>query len=264
VSTYPSPEDFLITSPLYESVEYAQEDVATGGKLYYFDGNIDSFCPECNNHTIFKRAWGYRCPDIMDYKSWVNKGEFTIVLACSRNYKHQLKFIFEATGKKIQKIGQLPSLASIHSQDLRKYRKVISSEYLKELNTAYGLASHGVGVGSFIYLRRVFELLVEEARELASKDESWDQKLFIDSRMKERIALLSNYLPGFLVENAGIYSILSKGVHELSEEECLSYFPVIKTGIELILDEKLEADLKRGRLLEAKKAIDASLSKIKK
>jgi predicted RNA-binding Zn-ribbon protein involved in translation (DUF1610 family) len=263
MSEYPSPEDFLINTPLYETVEYAEEDITIGGKLYYFDGTVDSFCPECGNHTIFKRIHNHRRSTIFDYEDWVNMGEFSIVLACSRNDEHRLKFIFEATGGKIQKIGQSPSLATIHSQDLRKYRNVISSEYLKELNMAFGLASHGVGVGSFIYLRRVFELLVEEARELASKDEGWDQKVFIESKMKKRITLLSKYLPSFLVDNAGIYSILSKGVHELSEEECLNYFPAMKTGIELILDEKVEADSKKVRLIEAKKAIDVSLRKIK-
>ncbi len=37
-----------------------------------------------------------------------------------------------------------------------------------------------------------------------------------------------------------MYSILSKGIHELSEEECLQYFKLMKIGIELILDEQLE------------------------
>lgn len=264
MSEYPSPEDILINFPLYKVVEYSKEDLAIGGQLYFFDGTIDSFCPECNKHTIFWRRWNYRRPDTTDYKSWVDKGEFSIVLACSRNYKHQLKFIFKATGNKIQKIGQTPSLATIHSKDLQKYRKVVPREYLKELNMAYGLASHGVGVGSFIYLRRVFELLVEDARELASKDEGWVQKLYVESRMKEKIILLSKFLPSFLVENAGIYSILSKGIHELSEKECLDYFPLMKTGIELILEEKVEEDLKKTRLFEAKKAINASLSSIQK
>lgn len=32
---------------------------------------------------------------------------------------------------------------------------------------------------------------------------------------------------------------MSKGIHELNEEECIDMFPYIKTGIELILDELL-------------------------
>jgi len=32
-----------------------------------------------------------------------------------------------------------------------------------ELSTAIGLYSHGVGIGSLIYLRRVFEFLIDEA-----------------------------------------------------------------------------------------------------
>ena len=43
-----------------------------------------------------------------------------------------------------------------------------------------------------------------------------------------------------MVDNANIYAILSKGIHELSEEECLEYYATIKMGIELILDEEIQ------------------------
>jgi hypothetical protein len=75
--------------------------------------------------------------------------------------------------------------------------------------------------------------------------------------MGERIELLKDELPEFLVENKAMYSILSKGIHELSEEECLTAFPILKVGIEIILDVKLEAAKKEKKLAEAKKAIAA-------
>lgn len=36
-----------------------------------------------------------------------------------------------------------------------------------------------------------------------------------------------------------MYGIVSKGVHELSEEECREMFPYTKAGIELVLDDFL-------------------------
>lgn len=41
------------------------------------------------------------------------------------------------------------------------------------------------------------------------------------------------------MRNKNLYGIVSKGIHELSEEECLAMFPCIRTGIELILDDVL-------------------------
>lgn len=46
-------------------------------------------------------------------------------------------------------------------------------------------------------------------------------------------------MPEVLVANKNIYGIVSKGIHELSEEECREMFPYIKAGIELILDSLL-------------------------
>jgi hypothetical protein len=55
-----------------------------------------------------------------------------------------------------------------------------------------------------------------------------------------------------------MYKILSKGVHELTEQECLAYFPVLKIAIELILEQKIEVALKEQR----DKDVQAQLSKI--
>ena len=61
--------------------------------------------------------------------------------------------------------------------------------------------------------------------------------------MDEKIKLLEDYLPAFLVQNRRLYGILSKGVHELSEAECIKAFPTVKGGLELILDERLAAKI---------------------
>ncbi|KKL23256.1 hypothetical protein LCGC14_2427220 [marine sediment metagenome] len=40
--------------------------------------------------------------------------------------------------------------------------------------------------------------------------------------------MIKDYLPEFLVENRSLYAILSKGIHALSEDECLQYFETVK------------------------------------
>ena len=67
--------------------------------------------------------------------------------------------------------------------------------------------------------------------------------------------MVENYLPEFLVENRSLYAILSKGIHDLSEDECLKYFETVKIGIEQILDEKIIQKEKAEKAAKAREAI---------
>lgn len=136
-------------------------------------------------------------------------------------------------------------------------------ESYKEFSRAVGLVSHGVGIGSFVYLRRIFENLIEESHQEAIKIDSWDEENYNRSRMDEKIALLKDYLPEFLLRSRKIYSILSKGIHQLSENECLKYFAAVKLGIELILDEKLEKLNRESKIKEAEKLLSDIHSELK-
>ena len=81
--------------------------------------------------------------------------------------------------------------------------------------------------------------------------------------MDEEIPLLKDLLPSFLVENRKMYSILSKSIHELSEEECLAAFNVVRLGIELILDEKIEKKEKERKINNATKEIQRTYESLK-
>ena len=73
------------------------------------------------------------------------------------------------------------------------------------------------------------------------------------ARVAERIKMLQGYVPEMLIQNTTIYGILSKGIHELSEEECRKYFPVVKECIYQILG--------MWESLRKKQADEAALSK---
>jgi hypothetical protein len=131
----------------------------------------------------------------------------------------------------------------------------LTKEKYAELNRGIGLATHGVGIGAFVYLRRIFEDLIYEAYDQAKQKEKLKDEDFLKSRMDEKILILKNHLPEFLVKNRIIYSILSKGVHELTDKECLSIFSPLKLAIELILDDKIEKKKREDKIKEAEKAI---------
>ena len=59
-----------------------------------------------------------------------------------------------------------------------------------------------------------------------------------------------------------VYGILSKGVHELSEDECKEYFTVLRESIEMILDEKLERLKKEKRKKEIRTALNTITKKL--
>lgn len=250
--TPPTPEQFYIEYPLYQEFNFGINQDKDGWLIKYFGGTIDTFCPECGNHSIFSHDSTNTMPN---HNSWIRPHLFEVHLICSRNKNHKLYFQFKVSGRSMQKIGQYPSLATLNSYDVRTYSSVLDKESFRELTKAIGLAAHGIGVGSFVYLRRIFENLVEEAHQFALKNLAWDEDAYSRARMGEKILQLEQLLPKFLVDNRLMYGILSKGIHELTEAECLVAFPVVKLGIEIILDAKIRSLDEQKKLAKAALAI---------
>ncbi|MFA5938875.1 MAG: hypothetical protein WC809_05930 [Sinimarinibacterium sp.] len=252
----PSAKEFCLSVPLYERFQYDDEKQNGFFSLEQFDGTLDFYCPDCTQHSVFS-VQKNNFHQQSHYRNYV----FSLLFQCSRNKTHRALFVFRAHEGTLQKIGQIPSLADLALPDLRRYRKALGDERFKELTRAIGLTTHGVGVGAFVYLRRIFESLIEEAHADAAKDSGWVEETYLRSRMDERIGLLKDHLPDFLVQNRSLYSILSVGVHTLSEAECLAAFPAVRLAIELILDgvlEKLERQAKLRSAAQSLAALKAS------
>ena len=81
--------------------------------------------------------------------------------------------------------------------------------------------------------------------------------------MTERIKMLQGYVPEILIQNTTIYGILSKGIHELSEEECRKYFPVVKECIYQILGMWESERRKQADEIALNKALSTISSSIK-
>ena len=255
------PSKFYFKDSLYRITEITEEDFEDLFKLVYFSGKIDSYCPFCQKETVFQgnpEREKKKNPIVSSYSTEIfsfddYKRDYSYVQLANREYRAQFKclreeylhfihFYVKVERDKIYKIGQYPSVAEMTDNFLsKKYKTVLSQESLIEFNKAIGLYAHSIGIGSFVYLRRIFESLVIEANNKAKLEvDKWDDEAFQTKRMDEKILLLRNYLPEFLIQNKSLYSILSIGIHELKEQECIKIFPVVQAGIELILDEKVK------------------------
>ena len=106
-----------------------------------------------------------------------------------------------------------------------------------------------------MYLRRIFENLILETFKENRAAVGMKENDFKLQRMEDKVESLKGSLPSQLLEMKSIYGILSKGVHGLSEEECLRYFAPLKLSIELILDQKIEEAKKRERDVLVKKQL---------
>jgi len=269
-----TPEQFVFEIPLYEALYYKndnEDDIDDGSDegekmmqgIICFDGKMDGPCIYCGKSTTYKRKGS--APPSYDISSILRfTRTLALTLCCSRNEEHEIEVIFKVfpSEKGFMKIGQFPSIASLTKDEIKKYRKILGDKF-DEFSRGVGLISHGVGIGSFVYVRRIFESLIEEAHVTAQKSADWDEKKYKQSRMDEKIDLLEPLLPSFLIKNKSLYGILGKGIHELSEQECLEIFPVVKLGIELILDEKIKHKEQEDKETQGTKLISKITGKLK-
>lgn len=246
-----SKHDFYFETPLYEVVFLAELEEGT------FSGDVDAYSAKNNTDTTYRIYLG----SIDTWDIWVTPkhitiGFYLVTLMCKRKENDVLRFIIYKNNEYAVKIGQFPSLADLQFSEIgKKYDKVLPEEALKNLKKAIGLVAHGAGAGSFVYLRRIFENLIFETYKNNEAIFGITENNFKNYRMEDKIEKLKDFLPSQLIEMKSIYSILSKGVHELDEGECLKYFNPLKLSIELILDQKIENKKKIDRDILVKKQL---------
>ena len=255
-------EELLVNKGLYDSVDITVDDLDEIEKYLtkdeYAGNTIDCFCVHCATNRVFEYTnsevhedTGIMRMSVFDdgnpkvrrpkreeqFRRYLNK-RYAMTYRCTRDRQHFIIFDLITTDDKIIKVGQYPSVADLVIPEIAKYKPVLGTQY-REFSKAIGLFAHGIGIGSFVYLRRIIENLVFDKYNEVSENLEISNTEFMRLKFDEKIEALKPYLPEVLVANKNIYGIVSKGIHELSEEECREMFPYIKAGIELILDSLL-------------------------
>lgn len=292
--------NFLLDSGLYASIFIEEENISDFIELVKGNVKISTYCKECEQERVFTmkpikyyhmtgqegnekitcESLGDRMSSMQDVMliakienkntdAWeLIKSNFADItrlmnfeFICSMDEKHHLDFTVLVNDNSFMKIGQFPSIADITFPGLDDYKHVISKQDRSELGTAIGLFANGVGAGSYVYLRRILERLVYQAKENAG--DKVDNDSFENAKVADRIKMLEGYLPDILIQNTTIYGILSKGIHELSEEDCLNYFPVVKECIFQILGMWENMRKKQADEDALNKALNVIIGKIK-
>lgn len=248
-----SKHDFYFETSLYEVITLTELEDGS------FHGDVDAYSAKNSTETTYSIS----VSETDTWTEWVAEerksvtiGFFLITLKCKRKANDILRFVVFRNREIVMKIGQYPSLADLQFAEIgKKYDGVLPQEDLRNLKKAIGLVAHGAGAGSFVYLRRIFENLILETYKSNVSSISIKEADFKTQRMEDKVETLKAFLPSQLVEMKSIYGILSKGVHELTEEECLKYFGPLKLSIELILDQKIESARKQARDAAVKKQL---------
>jgi len=272
--------DGLFSKYQYSDFEQEELDILFDchRKIKY---TLDLFCPICKRESVF-----FPIVDEDNYlyqQTYINSGlghdnpfrikdspkennhwlsNLNIIVRefeCSRektNNQHNFVVVFKFFDDHFLKIAQSPSVADLTNRHLERYKKLDNNIFL-ELSKGQGLFSHGIGVGSFVYLRRIIEnhIVKPELNKLITKGEITEDELSRKD-FKEKLNLLEGEISDFLLKNKKIYSVLSKGIHELSEEECRSMYPIVETCIEIILDEQIELKEKLKKKAEVARQLN--------
>ncbi len=289
--------DFLVNEGLYDKIEITKDNIFELADLADGNVRIDCYCPKCKERRVFsgekipcydydERKDDITCRSLGDAIGswqrilqmptpnsagspqepwvWTNKSieEDTRLMVfkfvCAMDDTHHMDFVVSTSGNQMIKIGQYPTYADLLLPELKEYKKVMSKEDERELKRANGLYASGIGVGSFVYLRRIFERIIVTASKTAIKDGKFKQEDFDSAHVDEKVKMLKDYLPKTFVNNTVFYGIISKGIHELSEDECIEFYPVMQAFIIMVFRqlEKIRRDE------EDEKNMAVSLSKI--
>jgi len=276
----PSVSSLCLNQTLYAPVQLKpNRDEKYLSSLKFEQQQFDAYCIYCRKHSTFrtlsdrmpsevavekKRASSFNQPAKERLKRLnLEGGQFALHLECTRNPHHLYSYFFEYDVKEgvLTKVGQTPSLEDVAGADIERYRKILGDEFA-ELRKATGLFAHGIGIGSFVYLRRIFENLVEAARSAADPKGERETE-FMRMRMADRINALATHLPPAVVKYKETYGILSKGLHELTEADCKRHFPVVRAAVIMMLEQRYEAAEKARVEAELDRAVAAIASETK-
>ncbi len=214
---------------------------ALGGRIDIKDGHILGGMPP------------YPKTFLNEYGKWYIEYQLT----CTNDSSHKYLMIISIEQRLgtfiVKKIGQDPSMLSVHGFDFEKYKEQLTKiNAYDDYKKADLSNTEHFYVGAYAYLRRIFEKMLNnyiKDNNVTLKDDHVETQIkavkdCFDSRIKD---LLKN-----------LYSILSKSIHELDEEQSKEYYQYLKA----IIDIQLEFEYTENEKNKQSKQLNSILNKI--
>jgi len=258
----------LAEGPLYRTYEYkgnlwqhhshpGTRDIPS--RTFYeftFAPTIQLYCEACRLRSIWKLE------DVSQPLNYETKIKSIVRLGfmCRNCGNSRVEYYVlieaDATKGKITKIGQWPPFS-------READPAVTSGWSKADKALYRdamtLRHSNKGIGALPYLRRIIEnhikdvlTLIRQAHErnpIDSFDESTYASAEASHRFKVKLDFAKAYLPNGLTPKGSpnpidiLYALISDGLHERTEEECVDIFDRCKTAFEYVV--KKLSDAKR-------------------
>lgn len=266
----------MLLEPLYKKIKI-NKNTKTYNFFPYNDVRVECYCKECKTRRIFafedsrvalnSLLVGLTPGSLTNGSSSVPKNTigsvlsetdfFTFCALADCNHKMIIHFM-KIDDETIMKIGQVPSIYDLNENiNNKKFLSILGKEYADYYKSACSLYSYSTFIGALVYLRRIFEKLLIDVFNDNSDSLQITFDDFKKKRMEDKIQTLKPYLPSIMFNQGfnNIYTKISDGVHNLTEEECSKMFLVLKMGIEEILTERMEIKEKEKRIQQLTKEL---------
>lgn len=262
-------EEFLENEPPYKTITIDVQQLEEICKASHF--SIEQYCTRCGKLRTFKSDENELCKILREYddrrecmpfyelEDMFYEYECGVILdfQCQHDCCEHHYIPIRIGHLSIEKIGQYPTFSKEEvNKKLYRYKSLIPQFY-PELTKAVSAYSQNMGVPAFLYLRRILEHLVDvKYKRYGGKDNI----KFVDKL--HEVEKHEKIIPDEFDEIKNqLYSVLSKGVHEYEEEECIEMFPLVKFVIENILDMELMKKEHKKKAQEAKSMISKKVKK---
>jgi len=261
--------EFLEKYPLYRKFYF---DIPY--KLDYIEEvNINMYCEKCESNQTFNMETDYSM--ITAFFNNDSSGQVVLIrYLCAHCNKHRRIFIIriDKSRKYIEKVGQYPAWDISVELNIQK----VLGEYLKFFKNGLICESQGYGIGAYIYYRRVIEGVIDDLLDmilqLMNEDEKQEYKTALREKKKsksaqEKIALVKDLLPKSLLPEQynplkTLHGILSEGIHEKDDEECLKDAEIIREIITYLIKQINKDIIDQKEYTEnMKKLLDKKMAK---
>ena len=85
---------------------------------------------------------------------------------------------------------------------------------------------------------------------------------FESMSVEDQVLALKNVLPEEVVQNRKVYRVLSKGIHQLDEDECLAHYNVMHAAIVEILERDIYDQQRAKTSADLRKAVADVVGKV--
>jgi len=243
--------------------------------------NINSYCKICQSTQTFilsapffegKNLWsGPKSfhSSYVPHKENIS-GFLFLGYHCAKCQQERVVFLIKISDEKIEKIGQYPPIDISLPYEIEILKdKTIENLYKK----GKICESQSYGIGSFAYYRRIVELKIDELLEKIKEFFPIEKKEAYDKCMKEvrkeknvekKIEIVKDVITDKIIQNnllKNIYTLLSIGIHSLTDEECLASAQSLRELMVLLIKQIEQKKNDEEKLISSQKNIEKIIKK---